>query len=222
MITLFNALLIPERLGVVLLQLVLCSLRVGQGGVPHRADPDRQAVVLQDTARRTRKGLFTTEVRQHPLQPPRPAPRRHAQASGQRPEMALAAPNPADHRHHAKNTPPRQRFFLRRRTLASCRWSSAPTRPSAWVAHWFMVVLPNWRRLQINNASTASADWRGPSVASARSTMLCTRANLGGCCRSVLCWLCASGHSAWGWVVDRKSTRLNSSHGGISRMPSSA
>ena len=35
------------------------------------------------------------------------------------------------------------------------------------------------------------------------------------------------GKPAWVWavfagIVDRKSTRLNSSHGGISRMPSSA
>ena len=111
----------PEGLRVLLLQLFARPLRVGQGGVAHRADTDLKAVVLQDTVRCPRKGMFHPKVRQHALQPPRPSPWRHAQACGQGAQvaLALAAPDPVVHRHHAKDAPPRQRFFLRLRTVVS-------------------------------------------------------------------------------------------------------
>ena len=77
-------------------------------------------------------------------------------------------------------------FFLRLRTVGFSLLCSVLTRSSAWIAHWLSVTLPSRRISWINNSSTSSAVFNGPSAFRAIPRMLCTRSMISGCSRSCL------------------------------------
>src|ERR1022692_44813 len=176
----------PKRLLILRLQSFARTLGVCQRGRAHRTDANLKAIMFHHAARRPRKGVFAPKVRQHTVQPPRPSAVCHSQALGQGTQivLVLVAPNPITHTYQPKDTPPRQRFFLRLRTVASWPLSSSATRASACVAKSFMLVLPNARNSSMSSASISSTVFNGPSALPVSSRMLWKRAHSLGCWRS--------------------------------------
>lgn len=111
-----------KRFSVLFFELFLRSLGMSQSCLADGTGTQFKSIVLLQALHGPRERVFTSEVREHPLQAPRLSACTHAQTSGQRAEirLACAAPDLIVEHHRPKDAPPSQRFFLRLRTVGSC------------------------------------------------------------------------------------------------------